>query len=354
MKKIRLAGLTLLAPIALLAGCGSSMSALSLNANWHTRTDTTAVSEQLHEELVYGVEFTPDDENSAFQISYGNASYKMVLKGVPPATSGYEQGNVYHLHSEFKADVTFTLNGETLTFDRADTVLSDVYFLGTLDNLRPLRSTVTSYSHTPPASAVVPDSLEEGNAFYLYHETISTVYNAEFTQAVITTRSHLPENEGDEPLKDETGAPLKGPGGEDVYTNSESVVKLKNTGTTFDNEQLYFALRAVNLSSAFSFRTVYVMTKSLETLSVASAPEQLKDYKQTFSVNGQTEERTLNAYRLTLGRTVTPKGQSQTLTYAATTDPANNVYRNVMLRAELPRTYGKMIYSLKEAKFISE
>ena len=75
-----------------------------------------------------------------------------------------------------------------------------------------------------------------------------------------------------------------------------------------------------------------------------------------FTMDGTAVKQELDAVEVPLVYRSSPSGQAQTLVYAATTDPNNNTYRNVLLKMEVPvvQSLGTLVYTLKEAAFANK
>lgn len=326
MKKKVLACLALALPFALTA-C-TTVSNLTLNANWYSRTDTT-ISGNQSETLEYTVDFESSEDNA--YLSYAQGSYTTVLntENMTLADGGSDTG--YHLVSTLRIPVTYTVGDETETFE--DVVTSEVWFRDTRHELRPVRSVKTVLSHSPLAVSD-PESIED--VYIAYDYTFTTSYDVNCTQAEISIEYR---SEVD---------------GETQSSTENHTVELSGAGTYFDNEQILFSLRAIDPTLGVTFRSINPVRLREETLSAqaaaVTAPETL-----TFSINGEAAaEHEVNANSFSIGYTGTNSGLSQSYTYAALTDAANNTYRNVLLRMDVPvlHSLGTLHYRLVSAQFI--
>lgn len=144
MKKRNIACLALAAPLFALTACTGGTSSLALSANWFLNTGNTPIS-SANETLEYAVTFTAAEGNDF--LSYGEGSYTTQLKAetIKLADGTLETG--YHLHTELRIPVTYTVNGETESFE--DTVTSDAYFRDVQYSLQPVESVKKVLSHSP-------------------------------------------------------------------------------------------------------------------------------------------------------------------------------------------------------------
>lgn len=320
MKKRNIACLALAAPLFALTACTGGTSSLALSANWFLNTGNTPIS-SANETLEYAVTFTAAEGNDF--LSYGEGSYttRLTAETIKLADETLETG--YHLHTELRIPVTYTVNGETESFE--DTVTSDAYFRDVQYSLQPVRSVKTVLSHSPFSET--PSTLED--AYRAYEYTYTTEYDAACANAQIKIVYTQPSEQ----------------------TISESV-ELTGSGTYLDNEQIIFAMRGVSMSSAAVFRSVNPVRRTVENVAMAEAPAASTE-KMTFTMNGESAERELTMYTFSLEYSSTNPGQPQSYTYAGVTDANNNTYRCALLRMETPVLYslGTLRYTLTNAQF---
>lgn len=321
MKKRNLACLALAAPLFAATACAAATPGLALSANWFLRTGDTPTS-SANETLEYTVTFRAEESNTF--LSYGEGSYKTVLTAENTTLADGSSEMCYHLTSTLTVPVTYTVNGESATFD--DSVVSDVWFRDVSHSLQPVKSVKKAVTHTPLTTE--PASLE--SAYGAYDYTYTVTYNVGCTSADI----------------------------EVVYAESETAPKKvtvdlsKAGGSYLDNEEILFALRGLSMTSSASFSTVNPVKFATATVSMTESPASASE-KLTFSVNGEQAERELTTYTFSIGYSGNNPGQTQKLTYAGTVDANNNLYRNALLRMEVPvmNSLGTFTYTLTSAVF---
>ena len=334
MKKIRLAGLILLAPLTLLCAC-SGGTPLSFTANWYRNTTLGGSVKDTSETLVYDVSFTPEENENGFSVEYDTGTYRtsLVNENITLADGSTTEG--YRYTTELTIGGRYRLGGEE-SDPFQDSVTSTVSFLPVAHGLQPVKSEKEVVSTSPLSSS--PASLE--NAFTTYHYSYTVEYDAALTTAK-ATYSDLTENEDGELPAPETRE-----------------YDIEGDTTFLDNEQVLFALRGLTLTSTASFRTINQVTgmvTELATGSSSAAPTAVKE-TVSFTMDGSAIEQEIDAVKLTLSYQSSPSGQAQTLVYAATTDANDNVYRNVLLKMEVPvlQSLGTLVYTLKEAAFANK
>lgn len=319
MKKTSFACLALAVPFLALTAC-TAVNNLALSANWYSRTNST-INANTREELRYLVLFESSDGNNF--LSYGEGSYTTVLSAENTVLAGGENETCYHLTSTLNIPVTYTVNGETETFK--DVVTSEVWFRDIRYSLAPVKSIKTVLSHSPVT--VTPETTED--AYETYDYTYTTTYNSDCTGATVQIDNRINDKS-------------------DTYE-----IALSGSGTYFDNEQILFALRAVNPSSGITFRSVNPVTRQQATVALTDAATSAST-TLNFSLNGaETAEHEIPAYTFSLSYSGGNGGLSQSYTYAALSDSNNNTYRNVLLRMDVPilHSLGTLRYTLSSAQF---
>ena len=330
MKKIRLAGLLLLAPLTLLSAC-SGGTPLSFTANWYRNTALGGSVNDTLEELTYEVSFTPAENNSSFSVEYDTGSYTTRLKNANIALSDGTTKEGYIYTTELTISGRYRLGSE-VSEDFSDRVSSSVSFLPVTDGLKPVKSEKEVLSTSPIVS--LPETLE--GAFETYHYTYDVSYDAALTTATAVYTD----------LNAETPAP------------ETREYAIDGTTTYLDNEQILFALRGLSLSSVATFRTVNSVMGIVTEVSTGTSttgPTSLKE-SVDFTMDGTAVKTEIDAVQVPIIYQSTPSGQQQDLVYAATTDTNNNTYRNVLLRMEVPvlQSLGTLVYRLKEAAFTTK
>ena len=330
MKKIRLAGLLLLAPLTLLSAC-SGGTPLSFTANWYRNTALGGSVNDTLEELTYEVSFTPAENDSSFSVEYDTGSYttRLINDNIARSDGSTKEGYIYT--TELTISGRYRLGSE-VSEDFSDRVSSSVSFLPVTDGLKPVKSEKEVLSTSPIVS--LPETLE--GAIETYHYTYDVSYDAALTTATAVYTD----------LNAETPAP------------ETREYAIDGTTTYLDNEQILFALRGLSLSSVATFRTVNSVMGIVTEVSTGTSttgPTSLKE-SVDFTVDGTAVKTEIDAVQVPIIYQSTPSGQQQDLVYAATTDTNNNTYRNVLLRMEVPvlQSLGTLVYRLKEAAFTTK
>lgn len=330
MKKIRLAGLLLLAPLTLLSAC-SGGTPLSFTANWYRNTALGGSVNDTLEELTYEVSFTPAENDSSFSVEYDTGTYttRLINANIALSDGSTKEGYIYA--TELTISGRYRLGSE-VSEDFSDRVSSSVSFLPVTDGLKPVKSEKEVLSTSPIVS--LPETLE--GAFETYHYTYDVSYDAALTTATAVYTD----------LNAETPAP------------ETREYAIDGTTTYLDNEQILFALRGLSLSSVATFRTVNSVMGIVTEVSTGTSttgPTSLKE-SVDFTMDGTAVKTEIDAVQVPIIYQSTPSGQQQDLVYAATTDTNNNTYRNVLLRMEVPvlQSLGTLVYRLKEAAFTTK
>lgn len=331
MKKIRIACLALLAPLALLCACAAGTPELSIESNWYGQTGERHVITPTYEKLVYGIKFTKSEqaEKSGYYFTYENGTYITELKNetiqLPDGTSAMG----YRFSTTLETDVIVRYNGET-SETLHDRVTTYALFLDADSGLKPVKSGQEVHS-TVPAGTPEGSFESVSKAYIEYDYTIATEYAADLSEAYMKVDNLNSD-------KDDALEPQK--------------VKLKGSGTYLDNEQLLFALRGVDFASPTSFRSINPNSKQCVGVLFYDAPVSVREVC-TFSLGGVSEERTIEAYEFSLRYSQEYSGEPKKFVYAKKTSPTDNVYRNVLLRTEMPGIYshGNFVYALTSAEF---
>ena len=330
MKKIRLAGLLLLAPLTLLSAC-SGGTPLSFTANWYRNTALGGSVNDTLEELTYEVSFTPAENDSSFSVEYDTGTYttRLINANIALSDGSTKEGYIYT--TELTISGRYRLGSE-VSEDFSDRVSSSVSFLPVTDGLKPVKSEKEVLSTSPIVS--LPETLE--GAIETYHYTYDVSYDAALTTATAVYTD----------LNAETPAP------------ETREYAIDGTTTYLDNEQILFALRGLSLSSVATFRTVNSVMGIVTEVSTGTSttgPTSLKE-SVDFTMDGTAVKTEIDAVQVPIIYQSTPSGQQQDLVYAATTDTNNHPYRNVLLRMEVPvlQSLGTLVYRLKEAAFTTK
>lgn len=324
MKKKRLLGLALLAPLALLTGCGGTVR-LGFSPNWYydnTVENTTGKSERLE----YDVTFVPT-ENEGLRLDYDKGgTFVTELTSTEYAQFG-KSLQVYRFHTELYLSGHYTRNGQAgETFN--DFMISDVWFMKASDELRPIRSEKSVHSTVP--------SDEVGSEWYTTYEFNYAVnYTEDLSSADYELNIASPEDQ----KKETTGK-----------------IKLGYDETFLDNEQIIIALRGLNSASSAggTFVTVDPQTQLPSKVNVTTESQSMT-VSFTLNDNGKTETvgSGIDTVQVTCAYTSEQPGPSRRFIYAARTSDESKKYRSVLLRFENTTIYslGTMTYTLRSATF---
>ncbi len=335
MKKIRLAGLILLAPLTLLCAC-SGGTPLSFSANWYRNTALGDSIGQTHETLTYSVTFTPSEtseEGLTVEYDAGTYTTELINDNVTLADGSTKEGYIYT--TELSISGRYRLGGEVKEF--SDFVTSKVTFLPVGYGLQPVKSE-KEVSSTSPQNAAA-ETLD--GAVGEFHYTYDVTYDASLSTAT-AVYTDLVEREQED--------------GSSALPEPETrEFDIAGDTTYLDNEQILFALRGLTLTNAVAFRTLNTVTGMVTEVtnsSQASAPGSVKE-SVDFIKDGEAVKQEIDAVELSLSYRTAHSGQPQKLVYAATTSTGDNTYRNVLLRMEVPvlQSLGTLVYRLTEADF---
>lgn len=341
MNKKRVAGLILLLPLGLLAACGGGgPTSLAISPNWYENTLTTS-TEYSKEELEYAVTFTPPSVSGKCTVSYEEGTYKTTLEAVLYEYKDGSSARVYRYKTRLDISGHYTYSGtDGETFN--DFVDSEVYFRTAGNALVPISSSKEIFSTSPVQN---PQDDVYSTAVHVKYETVYNTASAlnETLQSAEITRTWFNENQNTE---EETA-------GTDEDTETANA-KIKSNVSFFDNEEILFAMRGLDLSAALKFYTIDPRTDAVATVATGT-PE-----KATFSatdnsltIDGTAITEDIDTYSMYFYYNSSHSGPERKAVYAAKVDSRNNTYRNVLLRLEdpIPYGYGTLVYTLRSATF---
>ena len=330
MKKKRFASLLLIAPLALLAAC-SAPQTIVLEANWFSNSSTKIIPDDFEETLEYEVSFTKSAsaESSRFTMNYPNGgTYTVKLAG-----GATEDGRkTYRYTTELKMEVEYILDGVSSGV-REDVVKTYVEFLDSSNELKPLSSWREVHGSAPRTTPLSPGATLK-DCFVTFDTKTAISYDYETNKALFTLINLAPNATIDD--------------------QESRVIKLDGKGLYFDNEQLIPLLRALDLNSSMTLRTIDLGTKSLEKVEVKDGP---KSITLTQSVKRKTDEaaveETFKATEISIGFGKQNSGSEKKFVIASRDNRNSNKWRNVCLKAEYPVIYshGTMTYRLVSANF---
>lgn len=322
MKK-KLACLALAAPLLLLTACSGGAAQLSFQSNWYGNSSLGSNIEETLETLEYAVTFDCTPQRG-LSVSY-DGTFKTKFYNDRLTLEAGQQGG-YVLETELTLAVKFTYNGEESP-QLTDSVVTRAEFLPVGERLRPVRSERTVRCNFPAGD---PSSLD--SAYQEYRYGLKIEYNDALTSftSVYTDLA-----------------------GESEPTTSEHTIKV---GATYlDNEELFIALRGLDMKSAVSFRSYNYVTDNIQALGFRATPTETKENAK-FEMNGAAVDESIDAYSADLSYSGTPSGQAQTLVFAKKTSDAENRFRNVILRMEVPisNALGTLRFTLTKAQFTAK
>lgn len=308
-----------------LTSCANTNYKVKFSENWYLDT-TYDVQSTATETLVYDVTFDKGSnaETAYRAIYYDKGVYTTVLKAVFSET---ENGYIYSYTTNLEIPVSFECKATGEISEKfTDVVTAEVTFKSAKQGLKPLTSKKTIVSHSP-TTIDQPTELTQCYSFYNY--TVETTYDEDLNGTSVQT-NHLK-------------------GDEKITTNFESA---DEDYTTLDNEQLLFALRGMSAISSSKFNVYNNSWKTSQLVSVTADTASSEEF--TFK-KGETETKaTISYLPVSLKLDVNDSGSEQSVWIAKMGELNNNVYRNVILRMEMPLfyTYGSLVYTLTQANFI--
>lgn len=329
MKKRIFASLFLLLPLALCAACGGGVQRTEISTNWYRNTALGNDIAGTNETLEYAVSVTDPTPHNGLSADYSGVYTMTLVNASVTLDNSTKEG--YVLETSLSVSVTFTYEGKS-TAALNDTVTSRVEFLPVGDNLKPVSSTKTAHTHVPNDA---PQSVE--TAYTEYHYTYAVEYDDALTTASVTYTDHLPDREGKVPR------PVK------------SEIDIGGKTTYLDNEQILFALRGMNVSSALTFRSINPTMGTVQNVGLRQAGSDVTE-AVSFERNGEpfsSDALAATEFRVGYGNNI---GQGCKIIMAKKTSNTDNEYRNVPLRMEYPliRSLGTLRYTLVKATFANK
>lgn len=314
---------TLLIASSLLASCGGGGEKVSFGEYWYKNSSVRA-EVGAEEILSYDVSFTAGSGISKnYELAYSNGEYSTSFKLVE------ENGKkFYRLSSTLTIDVTYTFGGNDVTF--TDTTNSLVEFEANTA-FTPIKSEKHVVSHSPRKTN---DSTELSGCYDVFDYSATVVYNgASGTATVVNNTNNATKSHSFE-LDDA-----------DDYTY-------------IDNEQLYFALRALQPTARASTLLVYAPFSKVAQQISATFGSKVSNEKFKFVKNSETmptDGYAVEYVPITIALAEKNSGSPQLIKVATTNDADRNTNRNLILEIQTPLSYnlGTLSYKLKSAKFFN-
>ena len=312
-----------LAPILALTLCATAFSGctgdqrVSFNSYWQ---QNSLVKEAINETLQYSVSFKEDNglAKIGYGLSYDNGVYTTNL------VSSEENGKVVYTYTTvFSITVTYTLGTQSESF--TDSIVSVSKFYDAENALRPIYSEKAIVSHSPTSSG---SKAELDDCYQAFEYKAVTTYDAEGKSgtSVVTKKDNAPMEKSFE-------------------------IDEKNY-RYLDNESLLLAVRGLSSSTSSAKVMAYSpFAGSVQKISLTFATEASESF--SFLKNGveSTQNITYRPLSIVLGEE--NPGATQTAWIAKTTDAANNVNRNMILKLQTPLSYslGTLTYLLTSVTY---
>jgi len=315
MKKRVFSILAVCMSAAILSACSMDTST-SFSANWYSNpASATSVLPETNETLVYSVSLdTETKTNTSYSAEYSDGVY---------TTNLTDENGLYRYTTKLEIKVQFVL-GEEKSEVFTDTVETEAYFKGTGSGLQPVSSKKTVESHSP--FSLSPATLESCYRHYKYVAT--TTYNEEGTKGTYTYDDLLSETE-------------------EVEVNEKSF-SIPSSYSYLDNEQLLFAVRGINSSTAQSISVYNGAFKKVQTVSVSRSAEKSGTFKFALEGEEAATERTVDyyPYSVVISSTNNSGGTRELMI-------ANSKYRSAILEIKDPLSFslGTLVYTLQKANF---
>ena len=330
MKKKRFASLLLLAPLALLAACNSTPK-LALEANWFSNTSTKIIPDDFEETLEYAVSFEKSAAalNGRFSVDYPNGG-TYTVKFTSGSTADGKKTYIYT--TEEKMDVRYTLDGKSTEL-MTDVVTTRVEFLDVSNDLKPLTSWREVHATVPLRNPTAPAATLDACYAKVDYKNVFTYDHEKSKATFVQTNLALEDKENNQ---------------------TTTVIGIGGKGIFFDNEQLIPLLRAADLSSSMTIRTIDTQTSSKCAMTIKSGPSSVTvTQKVKLKSDEEAVERNFNANEISLAYKKQNSGPSQKFTIAQRGSRDSNTFRNVCLKFEQPIIYsqGTLIYRLVSANF---
>ena len=329
IKKKRFAAILLVAPLALLAAC-SSAPKLALESNWFSNTGSNNVPDDFDETLEYAISFEKSTTalNGRFSMNYPkDGTYTVHF-----TSSATEDGKkTYVYETELKTEVEYYLDGAS-SGTMSEVVTTYVEFLDLANEMKPLKSWREVHGSAPLTSPSSPaNTLDACYAKVDYR--MEVVYDHEEEEATFTLTY----------LNTET-----------ANESEVTTIDIDGSGIFFDNEQLIPLLRAAELSTSMSMRTIDPTTRTLDKMTVKDGPTAVT-LKQNVKMKADEEAREydFNANEISISYKKQNSGATHKYTIAQRDLRDSNTYRNVCLKFEYPVIYsqGVLTYRLTAANF---
>ena len=323
MKKKILAAASLLLPLTILTACGGT-PAQPFSANWYSDTAIRNIQGGTSEKLEYAVTFEAN-ETKGLSVTYETGVYTAELTAISKQLpDDGETETVYRYATKLDIKGKYSLNGSEKSFH--DSTDSIVYFRSVAMGLQPLESTKHVVSTSPTGLTTSID-----DAVVTYDYTYTVKYTNPLSKANVEFKQTLPSE-----------------------SERSKTVSLGKGVNFFDNEQLEFILRGLDMTSTVTLKTINPLDTSVSSVTMTQTPTERLEADFAFTMNGEAVKESIVVNEFTFGYQGTNPGQAITLAYAKKTDNSNNKYRNVLVKRSVPviQDLGTLHYTLVKADFI--
>ncbi len=303
-----------------LTSCGTSQK-ISFSEYWRADSST---KQDITERLEYSLDYESNDSDGAYSLDYTNGKYVTELTSFTDSVGD----RFYRYTTELTITAVYIFNGEVE--EHNDSVRTEVVFEQSA-TLRPISSRKEVLSHSPTygLNTETPTSVE--TCYTPYNYVVETTYSGNGEGKCVVTN-----NVKEEPIVSENAFEL-------------DVEKY----TYLDNEQLLFALRGIKASASTSntFKVYSPFTKAEQKVKATFSSKEGTEF--SYLNNGTPVKENIEYFPTSIVLDEKNSGATQTAWFAATVNPQNNTYRNVLLRLETPVSYnlGTLIYQLTSANF---
>lgn len=314
MRKFTIFATILLACFALCA-CAPTKSALYGGSYFLQNAQTIGVGE-INETLTYSVKYQ-STENAKLIISLDNTStYTTNL-----SNTTYNGQNCYLLHTELL--INGSIDNEGTTTPLADSIVTNTYFLGVSDNLRPL------YSERAVKCCTIKQVGAKYNV-YSYDYKLATTYN-DYNATTAVTINAKPET--DTRFTESIGKTFK---------------NVANGASFVDNELLLFAPRAINLNSSTysAFYTLDAISQTNHKMTFKASAEPTKTLSPVSYYNNGMKVTSVLCNGVQISIDSSAKGSDIIAYYAQKTEQANERGVMVMATTSAPYNLGTYTYEI--------
>ena len=305
-----------------LSGCSSTTSATSIKANWYTENSQENIV-YINENLVYNVVYNAaTDKNTTLDVEDFSGTYEMNFS----SSSDFEN---YILTTKLTTSgkyVNSVTSSETPFCN--DTVETETTFKSVKNKLKPIKSNKKYNGHSPLNSGEIE----------LYQYEYDTVYEGSTATTTLISHSDNITNQSE----------------------TKTFAKIDKTYTYFDNDQLFFAIRSLDLgeSTSVSISSVIPIDEELKTISVKVTDDEpyvsfnLKDLGVKENNVVLTDDKNVRTIKTYIGLNATMTGATTTCYYAVKGDNyADYKARLIKMESPLPYDLGKMVYTISSVDY---